>query len=160
MSKAAKELEQVNASIRSQRAAARVNGQNGSASPLHVAEDVVSQHDTLWEQIRKFLPQPENLNVSGKQVSGFVVPHWAAAVLLAAILGCIGFVYNRLGDQRDMLIRLDTQLQERDRHDAEYRQEFKNQLNVQKVYIDNLMTQLSIIKTQQMRTPQSRKQEN
>ena len=140
----------------------RTNG--SSQRTLQVSQDFPQQSDTLWERFKRVIPTPEDLTVAGRQVSGLVIPHWAAGVLLAAVLGSMGFMYSRLSDQRDMLIRLDTQLQERDKHEIEYRSEFKNQLNVQKVYIDNMTTQLATIKTlltpQQMRTLQSRKVEN
>lgn len=84
--------------------------------------------------------------MGARQVTGFVVPHWAAGVLLAALLGCVGVMYNQISTQRELLIRLDTQLQERDKHELEYRSEFKNQVNLQKVYIDNMTNQLNTIK--------------
>jgi len=101
---------------------------------------------TFAERIKRLFPSPEVLDVAGRPVNGFVVPTWAAGVLLAAVIGCMGFMYNQISGQRDMLIRLDTQLQERDRHELEYRSEFKNQLNVQKVYIDNMTNQLNTIR--------------
>lgn len=149
---------ELNVDVRShaQRAADRT-GSNGKLHRIFDnAEDLPRETVTFAERIKRLFPSREVLDVAGRQVTGFVVPHWAAGVLLAAILGCMAFMYNQISGQRDMLIRLDTQLQERDRHELEYRSEFKNQLNVQKVYIDNMTNQLNTIKgllTQnQMRT--------
>jgi hypothetical protein len=111
---------------------------------------------SVWHKVKEILPSSEVLDVTGRMVKGFVIPHWAAGVLLAAILTGMGFMYSRMSDQRDMLIRLDTQLQERDRHELEYRQEFKNALAVQKVYIDNMTTQLNIVRT--LLSPEQRRQ--
>lgn len=101
---------------------------------------------TLWERIKRSFPTTEELDVAGRQVSGFVVPHWAAGVLLATILGCVGFLYNQISGQRDILIEMKTELRLAKEHDLEYRSEFKNQLNVQKVYIDNLTNQLTTVR--------------
>ena len=141
------ELEKVNVSLRAKAAKERTNGNRKLLHPVHSAEAVADERVTLWERLNRSFPTPEELTVAGRQVTGFIVPHWAAGVLLAAILGCMGFMYSRLSDQRDMLIRLDTQLQERDKHEMEYRSEFKTTLAVQKVYIDNMTTQLNIVKT-------------
>lgn len=83
--------------------------------------------------------------MAGRQVSGFVVPHWAAGVLLAAMLGSMGFMYSRLSDQRDMLIRLDTQLQERDKREQEFRLERKNADDLQELKIQDLKDKLLVI---------------
>ncbi len=90
--------------------------------------------------------KPEKLVVEGREVKGFVVPHWAAGVLLAAILTAFGFLYSQLTSQRDMLIRLDTQLQERAQHESEYRHNFENKLELEQVYINDLNKQVVSIK--------------
>lgn len=147
-------LEYVNASARhALRAAERVNGHTGRLQAVEHVPDV-----SFWERIKNLFPQPEVLDVAGRPVKGFVIPGWAAGVLLAAILGGMGFMYSRMSDQRDMLIRLDTQLQERDKHELEYRAEFKSQLNVQKVYIDNMTNQLNTIKGLMSANPKARKE--
>lgn len=61
----------------------------------------------------------ENLLVAGREVKGFVVPGWAAGVLLAAVVGAFGFMYNQNQTQREMLIRLDERLIERNDRDRE-----------------------------------------
>lgn len=64
--------------------------------------------------------------MAGREVKGFVVPQWAAGVLLAAIVGAFGFMYTQNQSQREMLIRLDQRLSDKQDHDQEYRQEMKN----------------------------------
>lgn len=90
--------------------------------------------------------------MTGRAVKGFVIPHWAAGVLLAAILSGMAFMYSRMEAQRDVLIKLETLLGERDRHELEYRNEFKTKLNVQQLQIDQSNKELAIIKT--LLTPQ------
>lgn len=57
--------------------------------------------------------------VAGREVKGFVVPGWAAGVILAAIIGAFGFMYNQNQTQRELLIRLDQRLQDRNERDRE-----------------------------------------
>lgn len=83
--------------------------------------------------------------MAGRQVTGFVVPHWAAGVILAAMITSMGFMYSRLSDQRDMLIRLDTQLQERDKREVEFRLERKNSDDLQELKIQDLKDKLLVI---------------
>lgn len=85
--------------------------------------------------------------VAAREVKGFIVPHWAAGVLLASILGVLGFMYNQISGQRDLLIRLETRLEERDKHELEYRGEFKTKLNVQQLQIDQSLKEMAVIKT-------------
>lgn len=102
--------------------------------------------ESLWQRIQRLFPHSEVLDVAGRQVNGFVIPHWAAGVLLAAILAGMGFLYSQNSGQRDMLIRLDTQLQERDKHELEYRNEFKTKLSVQELQIQNITSQYNVVK--------------
>lgn len=107
--------------------------------------------------------------MGARQVTGFIVPHWAAGVILAAILS-VGFATytvfsNKLSDQRDMLIRLDTQLQERDKHEMEFRQEVKTKTNVQQLQIDQITRQYDVVKSlltvdQRRSVEQSTRKEN
>lgn len=128
----------------------RSNGRQHHA--LHVPEAIVVDDVTLWERFKNALPQPEVLEVAGRAVKGLVVPHWAAGVILAALLSIGWAVYSQISAQRDMLIRLDTQLQERDKHELEYRQEFKNKLNLQQLQIENMTKNVDVIRA--MLTPQ------
>lgn len=132
----------VNATARhAYRARERVNGNTGRLQDVEQEPNV-----SFWERIKNLFPQPEVLDVFGRVVRGFVIPGWAAGVLLAAILGSVGVMYSKISEQRDMLIRLDTQLQERDKHELEYRAEFKTKLNVQQLQIDNMTNRLGEIK--------------
>lgn len=100
------------------------------------------------------LPFPEVLDVAGRMVKGFVVPHWAAAVLLGAILTAAGFMYRSFSQelklasdeqraQRDMLIEMKTELRLSKEHDTEYRSEFKETLALQQVYMNHIINLLS-----------------
>jgi len=68
----------------------------------------------------------ENLTVAGREVKGFVIPQWAAIVLLGAIISAVGVMYNQNQNQREMLIRLDQKLTDKNDHDTEFRQEMKS----------------------------------
>lgn len=57
--------------------------------------------------------------MAGRAVKGFVVPGWAAGVILAAIIGAFGFMYSQNQAQKEMLIRLDERLIERNDRDRE-----------------------------------------
>lgn len=57
--------------------------------------------------------------MSGREVKGFVIPQWAAGVILAAIIGAFGFMYSQNQTQKEMLIRLDQKLQDKDERDKE-----------------------------------------
>lgn len=140
-------VDDVNVRTHAQRAAERVAG-NGSQRHLHVPQPYNPEHNTvsLWQRVVRLFPTPEKLDVAGREVKGFIVPHWAAGVILAAILSIGWAVYGQVSAQRDMLIRLDTQLQERDKHELEYRNEFKVKTNVQQLQIDNMTTQLAAVK--------------
>ena len=162
--RSARELsDKVDVHLHATRAAERTGTNGQKSASLHVTKPFAADADavTLWERIKRSLPQPEVLEVAGRSVKGLVIPHWAAGVLLAAILGSMGFMYSRLSDQRDMLIRLDTQLQERDRHELEYRMEFKNKLNLQQLQIDNMAKNVDVVRMlltpQQLRMLERRK---
>lgn len=149
----------LNVRDRANRASERVTAHGRMSHPLHIPQ--VSDE----QQEKSRFPRAEKLMVRGREVSGFVIPHWAAGVLLATVLSGMGVMYNQISGQRDMLIRLDTQLQERDKHEIEYRAEFKDTLSLQQVYINNLTKEVSTIKTilspQQMRSiERTRKDDN
>lgn len=145
-------IDDVDVHARTQETRRRTHSNNGN---LHRVFDApqVAQHVTLWEQIRSTFT--EELEVAGRTVTGFVVPHWAAGVLLATILGAFGFMYSRLSDQRDMLIEMKTELRLAKEHESEYRQEFKTKLNVQQLQIDLQAKELVAVKT--VLTPQQLK---
>jgi hypothetical protein len=59
----------------------------------------------------------EDLTVAGREVKGFVVPQYAAAALLVAIIGAFGFMYQQNQAQREILIRLDQKLSDKMAYD-------------------------------------------
>lgn len=87
-----------------------------------------------WEKYFKL----ENLTVAGREVKGLVVPHWAAGVLLAALISIGWTTYSKVAEQRDMLIEMKTELKLAKEHELEYRNEFKTKLNVQQLQIEQL----------------------
>lgn len=70
----------------------------------------------------------ENLTVAGREVKGFVVPGWAAGVILASMIGAFGFMYSQNQTQKEMLIRLDERLIERNDRDRERKEELEKRL--------------------------------
>lgn len=146
----------VDVGARRQRIAERVGTNGQMPRILDAVEPFPRQPDSRWTRFwNAILPSPEVLEVSGRPVNGFVVPTWAAGVILSAILGSVAFLYTQIGNQRDMLIRLDTQLQERDKHELEYREEFKTKTNIQALQIENMSSELRAIRA--VLTPQQLK---
>lgn len=138
----------VDVHTRAIRAARRANGANrGMSEPLQMPEVFKTQG---W--LSNLLPHTEKLLVNGRQITGFVIPHWAAGVLLAAVLSGMGFMYSKISDQRDMLIEMKTELRLAKEHDNEYRDEFKTRINVQSLQIDVLNKDLAAIRV--ILTPQ------
>lgn len=157
MEPAQKLSDNVDVSIRAQRAHDRTNGNSGRLHRvLDIPEPVTNERDTLWKRIKDAFPTPEEIQVGTRQVTGFVIPHWAAGVTLAAILTCMGFLYSRLSDQRDMLIVLQTKLEERSKYESDVMHSVKEQGDMNRVYVDNLTNQVNLIKgmltQQQLRT--------
>lgn len=66
--------------------------------------------------------------MAGREVKGFVVPGWAAGIILAAIVGAFGFMYNQNQNQRELLIRLDERLMERNERDRENKEQLEKRL--------------------------------
>lgn len=66
--------------------------------------------------------------MAGREVKGFVVPGWAAGVILAAMIGAFGFMYSQNQTQKEMLIRLDERLIERNDRDRERKEELEKRL--------------------------------
>lgn len=91
----------------------RPTGTNGARPILQDAVHVPQLPAlTLWERFTQIF-RWENLIVGGKEVKGFVVPQWAAVILLTAIIGGAGFMYRGISTeqtfQHDALIKLTTQ---------------------------------------------------
>lgn len=104
---------------------------NGHASRLsevrHIAQP--QSNVTLWERLKLSFTS-EILDVAGRVVKGFVVPHWAAGVLLAAILAAGGAMYRSMSgqiadqgkvinSQNELLIRLDQRLIDKGTNDRD-----------------------------------------
>lgn len=100
--------------------------------------------------------------MAGREVKGFVIPHWAAGVLLAAILGGMGYMYQSFSAeqqmQREMLIEMKTELRLAKEHELEYRNEFKTKLNVQQLQIDQLNLMKAVLLPQNGKNGTQRKE--
>lgn len=130
----------------------KTNG-NGSSAARTLQEALhLPRERTFLEKLFK----PENLTVAGREVKGFVIPHWAAGVLLAAILGGMGYMYRSFSGeqqvQREMLIEMKTELRLAKEHELEYRNEFKTKLNVQQLQIEQLNLMKAILLPQNGKT--------
>lgn len=144
--------------------AARRNGVPADLSePLKMPEIFNAQG---W--LARLLPHGERLMVNGRTVQGFVLPHWAAGVLLAAILSGMGFMWRSFSTeqqaQRDMLIEIKTEMRIYKENEVEFRSKTESDLKLQKAYIDNITGQYNTIKglltPQQLRYLQSHVKEN
>lgn len=136
----------------------RVRSNGRQHHTLHVTKPFAVDEDTatLWERIKSVLPHTEVLDVAGRAVKGLVVPHWAAGVLLAAMISIGWATYSKIADQRDMLIEMKTELRLAKEHELEYRNEFKTKLSVQQLQID----QLNLMKATLMPQPKTPRKEN
>lgn len=76
--------------------------------------------NTITAKARKFLlPRLwENFTMSdGRELKGFVIPPWVAAVMLTAFISAVGFLYSQNQTQRELLIRVDQRLEDKTLHD-------------------------------------------
>lgn len=97
---------------------------------------------TLLGRIREWLFKREDLTVAGREIkNGWVIPQPLGIALIIFILGGVGGLYWRmsdnislqnksLSDQKEMIIRLDQRLIDKNDRDQEFRQEIKNDLNM------------------------------
>lgn len=120
-------------------AAAKRNGSTGELSELEPLDNMPTP--AWWH---KYFKWEENLTVAGKTIEkGWVVPQPLGIALLLVILGGVGGLYWRIIDkqaetdkaattryleQREMLIRLDQRLIDKDTHDREKIQELRDAL--------------------------------
>lgn len=81
-----------------------------------------------------------------KSIDSITMPKWIAIGILGAILTFGIQSWWRASDQRDMLIELRTELRLAKEYDAERAKQLKEQAELNKVYIDNMTSQLNIIK--------------
>jgi len=92
--------------------------------------------EPLW---RRIIPHREDLLVAGREVKGGIVIHPIIATAILGVVVTIGLgIRSEMNWQHDQLVKMTTQKEESDKHDAEYRAETKSTLAVYKVYIDNL----------------------
>jgi hypothetical protein len=84
--------------------------------------------------------------VVNKSIDSITMPKWIAIGILGAILTFGVQSWWKASDQRDTLIRLETQLQMSREFEAERTKQLKDQADVNKVYIDNMTNQLNVIK--------------
>jgi hypothetical protein len=84
--------------------------------------------------------------VVNKSIDSITMPKWIAIGILGAILTFGVQSWWKASDQRDTLIRLETQLQMSREFEAERSRQLKDQADVNKVYIDNMTNQLNVIK--------------
>lgn len=115
----------------------------------------------LW--LHRLERQWEPVTVN-KQIDSVTMPKWIAIAILTAVLGFGIQSWYRASDQRDMLIELKTELRLAKEYDAERSRQIKEQNDLNKVYIDNMTSQLNVIKgmlsQQQINAAESRKGNN
>ena len=95
---------------------------------------------SLHERIREWLFKREDLTVAGREIkNGWVIPQPLGIALIIFILGGVGGLYYRMSDniaiqnkaltdQREMLIRLDQRLLDKDERDRENKEELSKRL--------------------------------
>lgn len=93
----------------------------------------------------RFERQWEPITVN-KSIDSITMPKWIAIGILGAVLTFGVQSWWRASDQRDMLIRLETQLQMSRDYEAERAKQLKDQADLNKIYIDNMTAQLNVIK--------------
>ena len=81
-----------------------------------------------------------------KSIDSVTMPKWIASAILVAMLAFAGTSWWRLSDQRDMLIELKTEVRLAKEADIERSKQLREQADLNKVYIDNMTSQLNIIK--------------
>lgn len=81
-----------------------------------------------------------------KSIDSITMPKWIAIGILGAVLTFGIQSWWRASDQRDMLIELKTELRLAKEYDAERAKQLREQSELNKVYIDNMTSQLNVIK--------------
>lgn len=93
----------------------------------------------------RFERQWEPITVN-KSIDSITMPKWIAIGILGAVLTFGIQSWWRASDQRDMLIELRTELRLAKEYDAERSKQLREQAELNKVYIDNMTSQLNVIK--------------
>mgnify|MGYP001574111478 CR=1 FL=1 len=85
------------------------------------------------------MPHREELMVNGREIKGGIVLIPIIATAILGVIVTLGLSFRAEQNwQHDQLVKMTTQKEESEKHDAEYRAEVKSTLAVYKVYIDNL----------------------
>lgn len=125
------------------------SAQRAMQEPLeHLPDALPVEHrwrDRLRNWWYRFERQWEPITVN-KSIDSITMPKWIAIGILGAILTFGIQSWWRASDQRDMLIELRTELRLAKEYDAERAKQLKEQAELNKVYIDNMTSQLNIIK--------------
>ena len=118
---------------------------NGSEKKMH---DSLHLPDSLplWMRVREHLKKGWDPVTVNNHIDSITMPKWVASAILVAVLGFGVSSWWRSSDQRDMLIELRTELRLAKEREAEKMGELKSQADLNKVYIDNMTSQLNVIK--------------
>lgn len=81
-----------------------------------------------------------------KSIDSVTMPKWAVVAIFGSVLAFGAQSWWRASDQRDMLIELKTEIRMAKEYEAERSKELKAQSELNKVYIDNMTSQLNTIK--------------
>jgi hypothetical protein len=84
--------------------------------------------------------------VVNKQIDSVTMPKWIAIGILGSVLAFGAQSWWKASDQRDMLIELRTEIRMAKEYEAERSKQLKEQAEINKVYIDNMTSQLNVIK--------------
>ncbi len=99
---------------------------NGMSGVLHLPQPPILH----WYNLNRWISLTwENLVVAGREIKGFVIPQWAAGVLLAAIVSAFAFMYMQNQAQRELLIRLDQRLSDKKENDDAQFMKLDNRFN-------------------------------
>lgn len=121
----------------SREARRRTNG-TGKLHGIGHAPQVVAT-ESLWEQLKRSLPTPEELIVAGRAVKGIVITPTMGLTIVLAIATMMGGLYWRMSDQiadkdsayqqqRDMLVEIRTELRLKKESDERDRQRLEHQI--------------------------------
>jgi hypothetical protein len=100
----------------------------------------------LWMRIREYLKKGWDPVTVNKQVDSITMPKWIAIAILGAIITFGLQSWWRASADRDVLIELRTEIRLAKEYDAERAKQLKDQADLNKVYIDNVTSQLNVIK--------------
>lgn len=99
-----------------------------------------------WMVVREYFRKGWDHVTVNNRVDSITMPKWIASSILGAVLLFGASSWWRASDQRDMLIELKTELKLAKEYEAERSKQIKDQGDLNKVYIDNMTSQLNVIK--------------